>query len=68
MPLDKSKLKKIKGDKSRVWKFAKSHDKFSSHSQQWNGKWKKDGLFHMSEKFKIKENRLYKKDPLLINI
>jgi hypothetical protein len=61
-------LKKIKGDKSRVWKFAKAYDKPSNHSQQWNGKWKKDGLFHMSEKFKIKENRLYKKDPLLINI
>tara|TARA_R100000541_G_scaffold24733_2_gene34429 strand:+ start:1592 stop:2086 length:495 start_codon:yes stop_codon:yes gene_type:complete len=61
-------LKEVKGNTSRVWKFAKSYDRFSSHSKQWNGKWKKDNLFHMSEKFPIKENRIYKKDPLLINV
>lgn len=60
-------LKKIKGNGSRVWKFAKSHDRYNSHAQPWIGKWKKDGLYHMAYKFPIKENREYKKEPLLIN-
>ena len=60
-------LKKIKGNGSRVWKFAKSHDRYNSHTRPWIGKWKKDGLYHMAYKFPIKENREYKKEPLLIN-
>lgn len=60
-------LKHIKGNGSRVWKFAKSHDRWCNTCQQWSGKWKADGLFHMSMKFPIKENRTYTKEPLLIN-
>jgi hypothetical protein len=60
-------LKKIKGNGSRVWNFAKAHDRWSQYQPKWQGKWKKDGLFHMNCKFEIKENRKYKKEPLLIN-
>ena len=60
-------LEKIKGNGSRVWKFAKSHDRWGPKADQWSGTWKKDGLFHMSDKFTIKNNREYKKEPLLIN-
>ena len=60
-------LDKIKGDGSRIWKFAKSHDRWTPIAEQWSGKWKKDRLFHMSLKFEVKENREYKKEPLLIN-
>jgi|TARA_B110000967_G_scaffold64259_1_gene66204 hypothetical protein len=60
-------LKDVKGNGSRIWKFAKSHDRWSNTQSQWNGKWKKDGLFHMSKKFPIKEGREYKKEPLLLN-
>jgi len=59
-------LDKIKGDGSRIWKFAKSYDRLSSNFKPWNGKWKKDGLYHMQLKFNAK-NREYKKEPLLIN-
>ena len=60
-------LKEIEGNGSRVWKFAKSHDRYSKNGSPWVGKWKKDGLYHMTHKFEIKENRKYTKKPLLIN-
>ena len=60
-------LKEIEGNGTRVWKFAKSHDRYGPTYPPWVGKWKKDGLYHMSHKFEIKENRKYTKKPLLIN-
>ena len=60
-------LKGIEGNGTRVWKFAKSHDRYSNYGLPWIGKWKKDGLYHMTHKFKIKENRKYIQKPLLIN-
>jgi len=60
-------LKEIEGNGTRVWKFAKSHDRYSNSGLPWVGKWKKDGLYHMTHKFEIKENRKYTKKPLLIN-
>jgi|TARA_B100001769_G_C21839097_1_gene455392 hypothetical protein len=60
-------LKKVQGNGTRVWSFAKSYDRHSVNSKQWIGKWKKDGLYHMTHKFEIKENRNYIKKPLLIN-
>jgi len=50
-----------------VWKFAKAHDRWTEDGAQWNGQWKKDGLFHMTGLFKIKNNRKYTKNALLIN-
>jgi hypothetical protein len=60
-------LKRIKGNGTRIWKFAKAHDRWGDVSKPWEGKWKSDGLFHMTFKFPVKENRIYKKEPLLIN-
>ena len=61
------KIFKGKDNGIKVWKFAKAHDRWSANGKQWNGKWKKDGLFHMSGLFTVKENKKYTKDALLIN-
>ena len=61
------KIFKGKDNGIKVWKFAKAHDRWSAGGKQWNGKWKKDGLFHMSGLFTVKENKKYTKDALLIN-
>lgn len=60
------KIFKGKDNGVKVWKFAKAHDRWSETSPQWNGKWKKDGLFHMSGLFQVKQNRKYTKNALLI--
>lgn len=51
----------------KVWKWAKAHDRWTEDGRQWNGKWKKDGLFHMSGLYKVKEGRKYTKNAKLIN-
>tara|TARA_Y100001937_G_scaffold92460_1_gene125205 strand:+ start:233 stop:736 length:504 start_codon:yes stop_codon:yes gene_type:complete len=61
------KIFKGKDNGIKVWKFAKAHDRWSTNGKQWNGEWKKDGLFHMSGLFTVKENKKYTKDALLIN-
>jgi len=61
------KIFKGKDNGIKVWKFAKAHDRWTINGNQWNGKWKKDGLFHMSGLFTVKENRKYTKDAKLIN-
>lgn len=60
------KIFKGKDNGVKVWKFAKAHDRWTQDGRQWNGKWKKDGLFHMSGLFRPKKNRLYTKNALLI--
>ena len=61
------KIFKGKDNGVEVWKFAKAHDGSDEIQNQWNGKWKKDGMFHMSGLFKVKENRKYTKNAKLIN-
>ena len=57
-------LEKIKGNKHRVWEFAKCRDMVIPGSRL-HGQWKTDGLFWMSERFDAK-GRTYTKDPLLL--
>ena len=59
-------LEEIKGTGNRIWEFAKHTDRKSKRSIRWNGQWKTDGLFWMSEKFDTKD-RTYTKEPLLLN-
>ena len=61
------KIFKGKDNGIKVWKFAKAHDRWTKNGRQWSGKWKKNGLFHMSGLFQPKENRKYTKDAKLIN-
>ena len=58
-------LEKIKGNKHRIWEFAKCRDMVIPGSRL-HGKWKMDGLFWMTEKFDAK-GRTYSKEPLLLN-
>ena len=62
------KIFKGKDNGIKVWKFAKAHDRWTINGKQWDGKWKKDGLFHMCGLFEPKPNRTYTKDALLINV
>jgi len=59
-------LEKIKGNKHRVWEFAKCRDIISNDHSPLRGQWKMDGLFWMTEKFADK-GRKYTKEPLLLN-
>jgi hypothetical protein len=61
------KIFKGKDNGVKVWKFAKAYDRWSTYDDQWNGKWKKNGLFHMSGLFQPKKNRKYTKDAKQIN-
>ena len=58
-------LEKIKGNKHRVWEFAKCRDMVIP-GVRLHGQWKTDGLFWMSERFDAK-GRTYTKDPLPLN-
>lgn len=59
-------LDEIKGNTSRIWEFAKSRDRVSNETPRFQGQWKLDGLFWMSEKFDPK-GREYTKEPLKLN-
>lgn len=62
-----NKIFKGKDNGIKVWKFAKAHDRWTKYGKQWQGKWKKNGLFHMSGLFQTKEDREYTKDAQEIN-
>ena len=59
-------LDEIKDNTTRIWEFAKHSDRKHAKATRWNGQWKQDGLFWMTEKFDAK-GRTYDKEPLMLN-